>query len=130
MQCGDDLIPNVRSSKTALYLWRGIAYAWPHVRECGLDGRYRRPGCWDMGILSQHLPPLICSTIVVIPTPRVVDSADTVVWGGSKDGEFSLSSACSQITEERSQSSILWKKIWKVQCPQKNSSFSLEVCSW
>ncbi|KAF7801750.1 ribonuclease H [Senna tora] len=79
---------------------------------------------WDWARFDFLLPAHVCRRIAVVSPPSITHSQDMVAWKHSNDGWFSIKSAYQSITGLRNEDiNTLWRKIWRLQVPQRVKSF-------
>ncbi|GKV14725.1 hypothetical protein SLEP1_g25551 [Rubroshorea leprosula] len=81
---------------------------------------------WDLSQLVDFLPTNILHSIAAIPLPTTNQLANEMFWHGSKNGDFTVSSAFSIIQSQRInqvQSSMQWTWIWKLKCSERIKLF-------
>ncbi|CAN1145225.1 Putative ribonuclease H protein At1g65750 [Linum perenne] len=77
-------------------------------------------GVWDTNKLNELLPDELVKQVVGMSAPRSTSGEDVWVWGGEKNGCYSIRSAYSLISCSMSvEQEDLWRLIWKWQRPNK-----------
>lgn len=110
-KCRDDPIPLINEKRVSSNLWHGICKTWELVNangECMLDS------------VASLLPGYAKRAILGIHPPSSLNGSDSLAWGPSKDGEFSVSTAYSSIVSYvPSPRHPIFKAIWKWTGPER-----------
>jgi hypothetical protein len=78
---------------------------------------------WNWDALS-WLPKSVLNRLIAIPPPEHCNGDDTMFWPYEKHGKFSISSTYDLLADfESSADELIWKKIWKLQIPERVRSF-------
>ncbi|XP_024158077.2 uncharacterized protein LOC112165700 [Rosa chinensis] len=77
---------------------------------------------WDLDLLSSVVPNEIISLIINVPTGFEGCGDDTLIWGATSNGCFTVKSAYSS-TFDFSVQNPQWKTLWKLNCPPKLMTF-------
>ena len=94
-------------------------------------------GEWNSVVIRQLFCPEEAYLVLSIPLSQRLP-VDRVVWGGTRNGKFSMSSAYHDIWElenisrekcsDGSGMKQLWKSIWNLKLPNKIQSFAWRAC--
>ena len=108
---------------------------WTNAKVCDLIVEER--GEWNMGVIRHLVNPVEADLVLSIPLSQRLQ-ADRVVWGGTRSGKFSVSSAYHRVREiansnkeecsDASEMKVLWKRIWNLHLPNKIRSFAWRAC--
>ncbi|XP_030930993.1 uncharacterized protein LOC115956857 [Quercus lobata] len=93
---------------------------------------------WDQNVLQQHFLSFEVSRIQAISLCWT-DQDDCLIWPGCKDGNYSVKTGYQLLCEsatlgdasssDSSKQSLFWKRVWKLQIPNKIKVFLWRVCS-
>jgi hypothetical protein len=80
-------------------------------------------GCWNWETLS-WIPCNILNKLIALLTPEDINDDDSNYWPYSKHACYSVVSAYNMLSElDQSEEDVMWKKIWKLQVPERVRSF-------
>lgn len=93
---------------------------------------------WDQNLVSQNFLAFEADQIKAIPLCWT-DQCDHIIWPDNPDGEYSVKAGYQKLCEEAnvtnasssdpSHQKSFWKKIWKLQVPNKIKTFLWCICS-
>ncbi|XP_028054824.1 uncharacterized protein LOC114259033 [Camellia sinensis] len=79
-------------------------------------------GDWDVTIVNQIFPQFVAASIFKEQSPKYNSNLDHLVWKGSFDATFSISSAF-EIASDYDGKDEDWQWLWKKKIPQKLKGF-------
>lgn len=78
---------------------------------------------WNLPLLSAAVPAEIISQILNVPTGFDDCGRDTLIWGATSNGQFSVKSAYNSSFDFSSSSNPQWQFIWNLKIPPKLKTF-------
>ncbi|KAL5758448.1 hypothetical protein ACOSP7_021059 [Xanthoceras sorbifolium] len=78
---------------------------------------------WDKRLLRVLMLEEIVKCICSIYAGHYGSGEDKVIWGSSKDEEFSVSTAYDSIVDRKDNADLKWRHIWKLKIPPKLKFF-------
>ncbi|KAL6140994.1 hypothetical protein ACLB2K_059286 [Fragaria x ananassa] len=82
---------------------------------------------WNVPLLLSVLPVDIVQEIINVPTGFGDSGTDTLIWGASANGCFSVKSAYNSLFDMSAPHNPQWQAIWKYNIPQKLKTFLWSV---